>query len=240
MKKWLLILGMITCITGLTACGNAKNDQSEVKTPVTQDQIEEYTTSVLTSVNQIVIQGQQEQYADDAIITNALDGWKSALEDMGDYNSIEKCTFVQDADGTTIDVVLDGTKRKGHTVIELDEDMQLTSITTSVKYTIAEMMEKAGLNTLLGMGTVFVVLILISLIISCFKFIAGAQNSAAKGSNKKPEKSMEHAVAQIVENEEQSANFDYELTAVIAAAIAASEGAASTDGYIVRSIRRIR
>lgn len=31
---------------------------------------------------------------------------------------------------------------------------------------------------------------------------------------------------------------DYELVAVIAAAIAASEGAASTDGFVVRSIRR--
>ena len=31
---------------------------------------------------------------------------------------------------------------------------------------------------------------------------------------------------------------DYELAAVIAAAIAASEGAASTDGFVVRSIRR--
>ncbi len=101
-------------------------------------------------------------------------------------------------------------------------------------------MEKAGLNTLLGMGAVFVVLIIVSRIISCFKFIESAQNSATKGSNKKPEKSMEHAVAQIVENEEQGATFDYELTAVIAAAIAASEGAATTDGYVVRSIRRIR
>ena len=50
------------------------------------------------------------------------------------------------------------------------------------------------------------------------------------------EKAVDNAVAQIIENEEQSDNL--ELVAVIAAAIAASEGAASTDGYVVRSIRR--
>ena len=50
------------------------------------------------------------------------------------------------------------------------------------------------------------------------------------------EKAVDNAVAQIIENEEQSD--DLELVAVIAAAIAASEGAASTDGYVVRSIRR--
>lgn len=43
-------------------------------------------------------------------------------------------------------------------------------------------------------------------------------------------------LAQIVENEELSD--DCELVAVIAAAIAASQGASSTDGFVVRSIRR--
>ena len=49
-----------------------------------------------------------------------------------------------------------------------------------------------------------------------------------------------NAVAQIVENETVQEEDDLELIAVIAAAIAASEGASSTDGYVVRSIRRIR
>ena len=38
--------------------------------------------------------------------------------------------------------------------------------------------------------------------------------------------------------DEEDLTDDYELVAVIAAAIAASEGAASTDGFVVRSIRR--
>ena len=55
----------------------------------------------------------------------------------------------------------------------------------------------------------------------------------------KVETAADNAVAQIVENETVQED-DLELIAVIAAAIAASEGAASTDGYVVRSIRRIR
>ena len=43
--------------------------------------------------------------------------------------------------------------------------------------------------------------------------------------------------APVVESEEELSD-DLELVAVIAAAIAASEGAASTDGFVVRSIRR--
>ena len=94
---------------------------------------------------------------------------------------------------------------------------------------------KAGMNTVMGMGTVFVVLILICLLISCFSLIAKVQ----KKSGKKKEQAAQTAdkvVEQIMEREEQSD--DLELAAVIAAAIAAYEGAASSDGYVVRSIKR--
>ena len=88
------------------------------------------------------------------------------------------------------------------------------------------------------MGTVFVVLILISLIISCFGFIPKLQ-AKLTGKPKKEEiktAAVDNTIAQIIEKEELSD--DLELVAVISAAIAASEGAASTDGFVVRSIRR--
>ena len=121
----------------------------------------------------------------------------------------------------------------------IDEDYNLTSATTNVTYTFGEQMTKAGLNTLMGMGTVFVVLILIALLISAFNLIPKVQAIFAK-KEKKAETAVNNAVAQIVENEAVQEEDDLELIAVIAAAIAASEGAASTDGYVVRSIRRIR
>ncbi|MBR6302761.1 MAG: OadG family protein [Lachnospiraceae bacterium] len=105
-------------------------------------------------------------------------------------------------------------------------------------------MSKAGLNTLLGMGTVFIVLILISLLISVFGVIPKIQKAqaekkkAAKEAKSANEVGIENAVNQIIASE--SAEDDTELVAVIAAAIAAYEGSGSTDGYVVRSIRRRR
>ena len=95
------------------------------------------------------------------------------------------------------------------------------------------------MNTVIGMGTVFCVLILISIIISAFVFIPKIQASLS-GKKKKEvqtevaEKKTVEASAALTVTEE-----DVELVAVIAAAIAASEGAASTDGFVVRSIRRV-
>ena len=49
---------------------------------------------------------------------------------------------------------------------------------------------------------------------------------------------VDNAIAQIVSNEEENVEDDLELIAVITAAIAASEGT-STDGLVVRSIRKV-
>lgn len=93
------------------------------------------------------------------------------------------------------------------------------------------------MNTLLGMGTVFVVLILISLIISLFGFIPKIQAKLSK-ENVNTVKPAAPVPAPVVVEEELSD--DLELVAVIAAAVAASEGASSTDGFVVRSIRARR
>ena len=85
------------------------------------------------------------------------------------------------------------------------------------------------------------VLILISVIISGFVYIPKIQ--ASFGGKKKTAETTQEApkaaapAAPVVESEEELSD-DLELVAVIAAAIAASEGAASTDGFVVRSIRR--
>lgn len=99
-------------------------------------------------------------------------------------------------------------------------------------------MEVAALNTVIGMGTVFAVLIIIIGVISLFRFIPMIQDRLA--GKKAAAVQEETGAAQIVDSQEDTdVSDDLELVAVIAAAIAASEGAASTDGFVVRSIRKV-
>ena len=101
----------------------------------------------------------------------------------------------------------------------------------------------AFLNVAIGMITVFVILILISFIISLFKYISVIQNKleARKANKDLVASSTDTVLSQIEEKEEttvvEDAMDDLELVAVITAAIAASMGT-STDGFVVRSIRR--
>ena len=98
-------------------------------------------------------------------------------------------------------------------------------------------MTKAVMNTLIGMGTVFVVLIFISLIISCFGLISKVNVKKPKKEEAAKSAPAEAPVVAQIAQKEELAN-DAELVAVIAAAIAAYEGSGSADGFVVRSIRK--
>ena len=110
--------------------------------------------------------------------------------------------------------------------------------------TIAEIFSKAGMNTLLGMGTVFVMLILISCIISLFRFIP--EPGASKKQKEKTAKASAANGAVPAAVPPGASQDDGVLIAVITAAIAASKAAENSTAsseenegeYIVRSIKR--
>ena len=96
-------------------------------------------------------------------------------------------------------------------------------------------------NTLMGMGTVFVMLIFISLLISLFQYIPKLEEKI-KNIGKKPEPVVKTEEPQAVEKKVQTqvvdSQEDEQLVAVITAAIAASEGG-DPGQYIVRSIKKV-
>lgn len=242
MKKLLLVLGMITCILGVSACGS-KQEDTAVRTDITEEAALNYGDQLVQSIAMICSDEQyaadKEQLSQETVFASAISSWESALSDMGSYVEISDHTAEISEDEVIINVAVKGTEHDANVEILLDKDLMVTSITTNVNYSFGELMNKAFLNTLLGMGTVFVVLILICLIISCFTLIPKIQAAFTKKPEEEPKPAaVDNTIAQIIEKEELSD--DLELVAVIAAAIAASEGAVSTDGFVVRSIRKRR
>ena len=103
---------------------------------------------------------------------------------------------------------------------------------TSVMFGIsAKTMSRAGLNTALGIGIVFLMLIIISCIISLLKLANRPQKAAPAAPAPAP--------APVAVDETD----DLELIAVISAAICAYEqaqgNAVSSDSLVVRSIRKV-
>lgn len=133
---------------------------------------------------------------------------------------------------------------------------QIKEIVVTPDYTFGEKMGKAGANTLMGMGTVFAVLIFISLIISQFerlnklitKIAEVFVNLKAKMfSGKKPKaEEKEQVVAATTTSSVQTASTsnpmdDGALVAVITAAVVAANTAnGGTDRLVVRSIKKAK
>ena len=133
-------------------------------------------------------------------------------------------------------------KANANFVYVFDSQGTPTSMSVDVQYGMGKTLQRAGLNTLMGIGTVFVMLILLSLLISLFRFIPNPEaKKAAEAKAAKAAKEAEAAaIAQTAPAQaEENLADDGELVAVIAAAIAAAEGT-TTDGFVVRSIRKVK
>lgn len=249
-KKISLVVAVLVLVLGLAGCGNAKTVSYDKDTliqscdavfdiiesgSITSDQITE-----MSDWNQGYLMAQFEsqtgvQMEADTFAT-ALEGWKASLEECGDYESHKDYEFEASSTGVTVTAPATFSDRSADLEFVFDENMTLESFTVNAHYGMSEILEKAGLNTLLGMGTVFVMLIFMSFIISLIKYVPALLNGTSKKKKEEaPNAAPAPAVAAAVEEAEEMD--DTELVAVIAAAIAAAEGT-TTDGFVVRSIKR--
>lgn len=167
----------------------------------------------------------------DAFTESAMEAWQGAKAELGEMKEQDGYnTEVTYSDGQYVATVpVSFEKLDASFVYVIDEVSGPISLSVDVKYPLSTYMVGAAQNTVIGLGTVFIVLIFLSFVISLFRLIPS-------GNKKKAEEAPAPAPAAVVQ--EEVLTDDSELIAVIAAAIAASEGT-GTDGFVVRSIRKV-
>lgn len=260
MKKLIALVCMITCIFGLTACGSEEvlsdyeaekvADAKELAADTIVPLLEEYAAPGGDDLSEYTAEEVAYLIANDhGVVTEgyaflgAVDSFRSGLESVGNIVAIGDAEAVIDDDQIIVHVQIQGSGKdaEAEVIFSNDRFLVLESAALNPISSMGELMGNAALNTLIGMGTVFIVLILISIIISCFKVIPKLQETFSKKKTQEVQSTdINNGVVQIVDNEETvDMSDDLELVAVIAAAIAAYEGAASTDGFVVRSIHKV-
>ena len=231
MKKRVCTLCLLlVCILGLTACGN-QQDPAAAKRQAKKDQqsIEmgiQLSVNILQTLSQVQKEGNIESLLGEDDTTDKLvNNYISGMEDVGEIAEMGDAEAKVDGKKVVVDIPITGTlagpngdpRTATVEMIMKADGSELPDLSVNPDYTSGELMTKAGLNTLLGMGVTFTILILISLIISSFTLIGKVQNKSKEQTGASV--SVENAVRQIVAGEEQSD--DSELIAVISAAIAA-------------------
>lgn len=284
-KRLLLVLCTITCFFVLSGCTKSEETSSaeltdEIRETLVNGAGQYLSTFAGYSDEELDEQIKRAEKTDNTVIATALSSWKSVKEDLGslevdetgapliraDEASGEKALEVTAADEDTyeIDMTVVYEKRDMNFVLtaETQEDqyggsvLTVTEMTFTPEFTIGEKLEKAFLNMIMGMGTVFIVLIFISFIIGRLKIVndwekkrkeKAAEKTAAPAPAPAAAPASIKAVAVPVQakapdvsapaaSQENLAD-DLELVAVITAAISAAQNV-PVEGLVVRSIRR--
>lgn len=171
-------------------------------------------------------------------LMTALENWKAGKKDIGEVQAIksDEAILNVDKEGYSVSISIVGEKRSAIVRIAYDKNMQkVNSMSINVNYNLGEKLSKAGLNTLIGMATVFIILIFIIFIIDAFKYISVFEEKLAK----KPGELIKEEI-KLKEEVSTQENLleDQELVAVISAAIMAYEEENNTDDLIVRSLKK--
>lgn len=234
-KKLVLIAAMCFMLLGLAACG--QTDPASVD--YNGHSYEELQSNCQGTVQTLAYMSEEDkmyyQQNGAETVVNLINKWDDAVAEFGSFVDFGDFEITKSGKTLTAAQTLHMEKRDMVlTYVYTYHSMEVEDITVDGVYSVGEKMSTALMNTVMGILVVFGVLIIICLLICCFNIFPYLEKKkAAKAAPK------EDVVSQIEAREEQQAveTDDGELIAVIAAAIAASEGT-SADGFVVRSIRR--
>ncbi len=219
--------------------------------PESYEQVTNFTDDELSDV--VAMLAQQGLKIDAEGFKNGFTSYLASKEDLGEVVEYSQLKDVKAKNGTITAHIQatgtgtrpDGLPRTADIELVLTDSLKVNSVAFNVEQTTGEKLTHAGLNTLLGMGTTFSILILISVVIYLLSFVPKMLDKSAK--KEKTSDSVDKAIDQIVAREEKDtsadAASDTQLIAVIAAAIAAYETSATgrvvtPDTFIVRSLKK--
>ena len=254
-KRIALALSMILMVLLLGACGtdpttvdynghSYEDLQSESNNNIKMVQqlaaLFEQNSLTVDTVSQDIVDNLNYNYGITQQQIEATGKWMDITDEFGAFKKVKDKSFEVTKSGKTLttDVTLKFKKKNVDFQVVYDYySMDITGLTVEPIYSLGEKMSKAALNTVISMVVVFAVLILISLLITCFKIFPYLEKKkAAKEAAAVAVDTQTDTVETVAVEEPQVAD-DTELVAVIAAAIAASTGTSTSD-FVVRSINR--
>ena len=223
-----LVMMAVLTLTGASAVWAEEVDDTVKQTLIS-------TAEGLTDTIVALSDEDVENYSksSDAFTAGAMTAWAGSKDEVGALKERTGETEVKASDdGYTVTVPVSFEKADANFVYIFDASTGApTSLTVDVQYSMAETLRRAVMNTIMGIAIVFIVLIFLSFLIYLFRFIPNPEA-------KKKAQAAAPAPAPVAAPVEVAEADDTELIAVIAAAIAAAEGT-TTDGFVVRSIRKI-
>ena len=260
-KLTVALLAICVFAISVTACGPQKTATQveaeaiaairEQNIASIQDYTEREFAAILTQVSYENYAAYKEQ--GQVLISRTFDNdfgarWKAFVDAHGQCTQAVVDLTMRHHDEYTSRIIMTG-EDGAQMALTITYDETSTPVKTTIadysddtNQAMSQRLAVAGANTIIGIATVFAVLILLSLIIYSFKFVnmavappAKKENAPAAPKAPAPAKAAPAAAKAPV----QDPMNDPALIAVIAAAIAAAEDK-PVEGFVVRSIKRVK
>lgn len=209
-----------------------------------EEQMKAQLSSMLTQIGAWSDE-QIDAYIDgnDASSAAIAANWKSVKDELGAFVEVTDAEMEMTEDAFKIvgHAKYDKLNDKTDVVVTYEADMATQAVTMNweVDYPLGTLMQRAALNTVMGLGIVFLTLLFLSWLIGKLHYIPEMIEKTSKKEAPEavaPVQTAAPAAAPVAAVEEDLTD-DLELVAVITAAIAAS-GTTSGDGFVVRSIKK--
>lgn len=230
-----ITLAMPMCVYAEEAAAVSESDRATIES-FAQQTVEQITSMTDEQMDEILTPSSILS-APNKFYSQAVQAWQDVKDELGAFKGTTGHDIEVSEESIVVTTSVTFEKGDGAVVLTIGrEDLAPSSMTfdTGADSSMAAKMEKAALNTLMGLVIVFAMLVFLSFLISQFKHFGKLANRGKK------DEVLEAAAVPLpvapVEIEEELVD-DGELVAVIAAAIAASENT-STDSFVVRSIRK--
>lgn len=185
MKKKLSLIVLACALTlGVSGCGS----EADTTTSNDRESMMAYSEAIVSSFSQTPdeVFDQYEEMSDlqlNLMLLNTglpvdsenflsmVESWKAGEKECGEFISYGDFEAEMTSSGIVVSTEAEYENKTADIEFTFDEEQKMDSMTINAHYSTSEILKKAGLNTILGMGTVFLVLIFISFIISLFRFI---------------------------------------------------------------------
>lgn len=261
-KRMAAAVLLSACLVSLSGCSSNQDTEtgstiSMDGTPVDDAMAQSIMLSAAQTLgvpkDQLIVQKTLAEATGDEATASIYEAQLEAREDMGELKNVNmdegSVVLLEDGSYTVVIPVdfTEGTKKYVMNINMATQQIQaeFTDMSAGVveDTSMGALLKTATVYTVIGIGTVFLVLIFISILISCFKYIhaweEGKKKAAAPAPAPKAAAPAVKPVAAAPAVNGPDLSGDAELVAVITAAIAAYEGSTSSNGLVVRSIRRV-
>ena len=231
-RQTVLVLLAVLMVTGSLAVPVAASGDSGI-----DENMRATLINTAESLSQAIVElGQEEidayKESGDEFTVTTMEAWEDSRDELGTFKTLGQSEVEETSSGYSVRIPVEFSERDAEFLYLYDQTGTPTSFSIDVQYPMQVLLQRAGLNTLMGLGIVFAMLIFLTFVISLFRFIGKTEE--------KPQLEVEDLPLPVQVQapvHQEPAQDDRELVAVIAAAIAAYEGT-STDSFVVRSIRQ--